>query len=145
MNLHQTIKQDYFSAMKNKDKQTKAVLSLVLAKMDTKAKEEKVEFIKDGDALSSIQTELKQISQSVEASKKAKSDSHIEKYEQDANILSKYLPKQLTQEEVNQLVAETVSEFGNTDFKFLMSAVGEKAQGRTNNKAIAAAIKQLKE
>lgn len=112
MNLHQNIKNDYFNAMKQNNKEVKGVLALVIARINAVAKEQKVELVSDEDVIKAIQSELKQVGQSIDGAKKANRPDAEVQYLRQSAILEDYLPAQSTDEEINYVVESVIIELG---------------------------------
>lgn len=58
-------------------------------------------------------------------------------------VLQKYLPKQLSPEELEKTVKEVMAELGESDFGKTMKAVMAKVQGQADGGSVSAMIKKL--
>lgn len=144
MNLQQTIKQDYFNAMKAKDKNVTKVLSLVIPRIDAIAKERGIVDVPDADVLKAIQAEIKQVDQSIDGANKAGRVDQVQKYMANYAILDAYLPTQVTDEELEAVVSSVLINMGDANFGDILREVAQRLSGGADNKRISQAIKKLK-
>lgn len=144
MNLHQTIKTDYFNAMKAGNKETKAVLSMVLARVDAIAKERTIALVPDAEVQKAIQAEVKQVNQSIEGAEKANRPDQVDKYMRDLAVLEDYLPVQVENEELEAVVKSVLIDMGDGNFGDILREVSQRLSGGADNKRISQAIKKLK-
>lgn len=142
--LHDNIKKDYFAAMKNNDKQTKAVLSMVIPRLDSMAKEQKVTLVSDNDAQKAIRAEVKQINQSIEGAKQAGRPDQEDKYMRDLIILEDYLPVQATDEEIDSVVKSVLITMGDQNFGVILREASTRLGSAADNGRISQSIKKLK-
>lgn len=111
-------KQEMIVAMKEKDKVKLNTLRAVkgamqLEKINNK-KEENDELL-----LEVINKQIKMRNDSINEFKKAQREDLIKAYEEEINILKKYMPKQLTKEEINELIDNAIEETSANDIKDL--------------------------
>lgn len=143
--LQQNIKQDYFSAMKSGDKETKAVLSMVLARVEAVSKERGQTLLEDEVVLKAIQAEVKQVNQSIEGAEKANRPDQQDKYMRDLAILEDYLPAQVEDEELEAVIKSVLIDMGDQNFGDILREVSQRLSGGADNKRISQAlIKKLK-
>ena len=100
--LLEELKKANIEAMKNKDKDARSALSVVLSKcqllgVELKAKGEK---LKDTDVLQIIQKTLKELGDEKVDYLKVNNQERVESISQQEIILKKYLPQQMTKEEI---------------------------------------------
>lgn len=144
MKLQETIKQDYFNAMRAGDRETKAVLSMVIARLDASCKERGQAILEDADVLKAIQAEIKQVDQSIDGANKAGRVDQVGKYMKDYAILDAYLPTQVTDEELEAVVTSVLINMGDANFGDILREVAQRLSGGADNKRISQAIKKLK-
>lgn len=111
-------KQEMIIAMKEKDKVKLNTLRAVkgamqLEKINNK-KEENDELL-----LEVINKQIKMRNDSIKEFKKAQREDLIKSYEEEINILKKYMPKQLTKEEINELIDSAIKETSANEIKDL--------------------------
>lgn len=107
------------------------------------------EIIKRGDLVDDevveiIQRQIKRRRESVELYRKGGREDLAQKEEKEIEVLSEYLPEQLSDDEIRQLAGEAIEETGATSPKEagkvmgkLMPKVRGKADGRQVNKIVA--------
>ncbi|WP_409022484.1 GatB/YqeY domain-containing protein [Dellaglioa sp. P0083] len=145
MSLLETLNNDLKQAMKAKDKQTLSTVRMLKAAVTN-------EEIKAGHDLSVddetvlLARELKQRKESYAEFKDAGRDDLLENLDMEIKIVEKYLPEQLSAEEVTDVVKEVISQVGATskaDFGKVMGAVIPKLKGRADGKVISETVKSL--
>ncbi|WP_258871078.1 GatB/YqeY domain-containing protein, partial [Halobacillus trueperi] len=85
--------------------------------------------------LTVLSREVKQRNDSLHEFKEAGREDLVEGLEREIEILQVYMPKQLTDEELKQVVDETIQEVGATsksDMGKVMSAVMPKVKGKAD-------------
>lgn len=87
------------------------------------------------DVLAVIQKEAKQRRDSIEEFKKAGRLELVDKEQKELDILQTFLPEQMSEDEVQKIVEETIAETGATsmaDMGKLMGALGGKLKGKAD-------------
>lgn len=138
MSLDQTLLNDMKQAMKNKDKETVSVIRMLRSALQNEAIK-KNGSLSEEDELAVLSRELKQRKDSLQAFDKADRHDLVEKLEFEIKVLQNYLPKQLTNEELEQIIQETINEVGASskkDFGKVMSTVMPKVKGRADGKIV---------
>ena len=103
--LKDTIRADFTNARKTGDQKTKNALEAIIADMLKREKSEVGHVVSDAEVIDGITKEIKvqkevlEFCQGKDAEKEEEAKGKIE-------ILSKYLPKQLTEEEVMAIIAK---------------------------------------
>lgn len=144
MSLKQKLQEDLKSSMKNKDTNKKSVITLIRASIKQYEVDNRVE-LGDEEIIDLIVKQLKQTRDSREEFAKAGRDDLVEKAEAEIEVLKEYLPQQLSEEELNQIVISTISEVGATsmkDMKNIMSSIMPKVKGRADGKLINELVKK---
>ena len=120
MSLKQQIEDKLNSALKAKDKNTYPTLRLVISAIKdaeiagrTKDKKE----ITDSDITAILKKMIKQRNESCEVYKKASRSELLENERKEMDVISVFLPKQLSDEEVKRVCQETVKSVGATSMK----------------------------
>jgi len=116
----QRIKNDIKEAMRNKDTELRGLLRLVIANADAIAKKD-VKSIVDGvgrettteDIMLALQRQIKQTKDVINTINENGRDAS--KDEKEVQILMTYLPQQMSEEEVTELVNKIVSEIPEAD------------------------------
>ncbi len=143
MSIAEQIEKDYLEAYKNRQQTRLATLRL----LKTAAKNRQVELLhplSEEDYLSVIMHELKQRQDSIEQYSAAGRFDLAEKEAAEAEVLKAYLPAQLSEEELTEVVDRVVApllEGGMKNMGKAISAIMSEYKGRVDGKAVSAAVK----
>ena len=144
ISLKQKLQEDLKSSMKNKDTNKKSVITLIRASIKQYEVDNRVE-LGDEEITDLIAKQLKQTRDSRDEFAKAGREDLVEKADAEIGILKEYLPQQLSEEELNEIVISTISEVGATsmkDMKNIMSSIMPKVKGRADGKLINELVKK---
>lgn len=144
MSLKQKLQEDLKSSMKNKDTVKKSVITLIRSSIKQYEVDNRVE-LQDDEIVDLIAKQLKQTRDSREEFAKAGRDDLVSKAEAEIEVLKEYLPQQLSEEELNEIVISTISEVGATsmkDMKKIMTSIMPKVKGRADGKLINELVKK---
>ena len=145
MSLKETLMQDLKTAMKTKDKRTKDTITMVRAAIKQKEVDERVELDDDG-VLTVLAKEIKERRGSIEEFEKAGRDGLVESTKAEIDVLMKYMPEQLSEEELEKLIRQVMEENNITEKKqmgLLMKNIMPKVQGRADGKAVNAIVNRI--
>ena len=134
MSIKQTISEDMKTFMRAKDTARLGAVRLLQASIKQKEIDDRVELT-DDKVLSVIQKMLKQRKDSIEAYQKADRQDLIDQEQLEIDVLSKYMPEPLTDDEVSKIIDEVISEVNATDMKDMGKVVGvlkSKISGRAD-------------
>jgi uncharacterized protein YqeY len=139
MTLADRVKQDLTSAMKAGEKDRVGALRLVLSELQKAAK--------DGgdDELAVLRRERKRRHESASAFREGGRPELAEGEEAEAEIISAYLPAELSDDELRAIVADAVSETGATspkDMGGVMKAAMPRVAGRADGKRVQALVQE---
>ena len=144
MSLKQKLQEDLKSSMKNKDAIKKSVITLIRSSIKQYEVDNRVE-LQDDEIVDLIAKQLKQTRDSREEFAKAGRDDLVSKAEAEIEVLKEYLPQQLSEEELNEIVISTIAEVGATsmkDMKKIMTSIMPKVKGRADGKLINELVKK---
>ena len=142
MSLKEKLLQDMKDAMKNKETIRKNTIQLVRSGV---LQIEKVE-LDDSGVIDVIAKELKKRRDSLPEFEKSGRMDLIENLNKEIEVLLAYLPEQLSEGEIKQIVQDTINEVGATTMKDMgkvMGAVSPKVKGRADNKIVSGFVKEL--
>lgn len=105
MALKDVVTKDLFQAMKDKDARKKGVLQLVKAGLDN-AEKVKKSALKEAEELQVVEREVKQTKDLIKEAEKLKRKDIIQDANAKLEILYKYLPNQLSEEEVRKQLVQ---------------------------------------
>ena len=145
MSLKEKLFADLKTAMKEKDAVKKDTVQLIRSGILQIEKDKKIEL--DDDAiLDVIAKQLKQRRDSMPDYVKSGRTDLIEKLEQEIQILLSYLPEQLSETELEEIIRDTINELGASSIKDMgkvMGAVTPKVKRRADNKMVGAIVKKM--
>ena len=142
--LQQRINDDVKTAMRNKDKDRLGVLRLITAAFKQKEVDERVE-LDDTMVLAIMNKMTKQIRDSIDQFEKAGRDDLAAKEAFELNIIQEYLPAQLTEDEISQIIAECVADSGAESAKDMGKVMGllkPRLQGRADMGKVSGLVKR---
>lgn len=143
MSLKETLNNDIKTAMKAKDKETLAVLRMIKTAVQA-AEIDKKEELNAEEELTILAREAKQRRESLAEFVKAGRDELVAKTEAEIEIVERYLPKQLSVEEVKEVIAIVAEKIGATtqkEFGKLMGAVMQELKGKADGNVIKEQVK----
>jgi uncharacterized protein YqeY len=138
------LQDDWKTALKTKEKFTASVIStaraaiLLVEKTDNRKLEEE-------EVISILAKEVKQRKESMFEFEKGNRQDLVEQCKAEIEILLKYLPQQLGEEEIKQIVKESAEELGANSIKDMgkvMSAVRSKVVGKADGKLVSQIVKE---
>ncbi|MDD4901228.1 MAG: GatB/YqeY domain-containing protein [Patescibacteria group bacterium] len=145
MNLLEKINQDLKQAMKSKDTLTVSTLRMLIAA----ARNKEISLRQDGKAELSdeqivevISSEIKKRRDSVEAYVQGGRQELADKESAEIKILEKYLPAQLSDEELAKAI-ESVVAAGAKDFGKVMGQVMAKVKGQADGAKVGEMVKKI--
>jgi len=139
--VYATIKADIKTFMKERRPEL-TILRTLDAAIQKKAKDERKD-ITDDLVTQVLTREIKQRAESFEIFKEAKR--MTEKLSVEITLLKKYLPTQLTDEEVEVIVSEAIAETNASslkDMRLVMPIVMGKTKGRADGKMVSTLVKE---
>ena len=131
------------NALKSKDTLRLSVIRMLISEIKKEQIDKKKE-LSDEEILNIIQRYAKQRREAIEQYKKANRQDLVEKEEKELNIVLEFLPKQLTEEEINKIVEEVIKEVGASSIKDMgkvMKVVMEKVKGRADGSIVSKIVK----
>lgn len=140
MSLQTRLMEDMKRAMKEKEagKFRLSVIRMVRASIKYVEIDKKRELT-DEEVLEVLAREVKMRRDAMEEFKKAGREDLVQTAQEEIAVLSVYLPKQLDESEIRQLVSEVIAEVGavtEKDMGKVMSALMPKIRGRSDGKMV---------
>lgn len=123
MNLSEQIKEDIKVAMKGKDMRTLEVLRMLSASIKNKAIDLKKE-LEDADVVAVIKSDVKKLDDALQQFVSAAREDLVEKTKEEIDILKKYLPEEMPDEQVEEKVRAVLEQEGITDMSDMGRAMG---------------------
>ncbi len=144
MTLLEQLSQDMVTSMKNKDSFTLGVIRMAKGAIQLEAINKKKELT-DEDVVSVISKQIKMRNDSIAEFTKAGRFDLVEQNKKEIEILSKYMPEQLSLDEVNKIIEEAftkVNPSSNKDMGLIMKEVSPKLKGKADMGQVNAIIKE---
>ncbi|MEN1934819.1 GatB/YqeY domain-containing protein [Paenibacillus sp. 102] len=145
MSLLGRLNDDMKQAMKNKQKEKLTVIRMVKAALQNEGIKLQ-HTLTEEEELTVLAREVKQYKDSLLEFKKAGREDLVDKLQSEIQILSAYLPEQLTEEELANVIKQVISEVGavsKADMGKVMSAVMPKVKGKTDGSLVNKLVTQL--
>ena len=149
MSLREKIETDYKSALKAKDKNKISTYRLILSGIKDLDIKNRSGIDKkdtdDSDISKLLKKMIKQRSESIEVYKKNNRDDLLKIEQQEVEILSNYLPKQLSEDETLKLCNDVIVKIGAQDIKDMGKIMGELKKNYSDSLDFSLAGKVLKQ
>ncbi|MFH1252811.1 MAG: GatB/YqeY domain-containing protein [Candidatus Uhrbacteria bacterium] len=145
MNILETINQDFVLAMKEKREAELSTLRLLRAALKNK-QIELMHELKEEDILAMIRTQIKQLKDALLSFETANRSDLVEKTKNELLVLEKYLPAEISDEELNKIVQEILTTNGvvaKTEAGKAMGAVMKTVAGRANGARVKETVERL--
>ena len=149
MSLRNKIDDDYKNSLKSKNKVKISTYRLILSGikdldiLNRSGPNKKV--TDDNDIKKLLKKMIKQRSESIEIYKKNDRQDLLEVEQSEVQILSDYLPKQLSDDETKKICSETISKVGASTIKDMGKVMGELKKQYVDNLDFAKAGSLLRE
>tara|TARA_B100001113_G_scaffold281578_1_gene236474 strand:+ start:221 stop:664 length:444 start_codon:yes stop_codon:yes gene_type:complete len=145
LSLLDTINQDLKAAMLNKDVVTRDTLRMLISDIKKFEIDEKVEA-DDAKISTLINKNVKQRRDSIEQFKNGGRDDLVANEQNQLDVILKYLPKQLSEEEIQSLIQEgiaAVSAESMQDMGKLMGHLKPQFEGKADMSVVSKLVKEL--
>ncbi|MBQ1889091.1 MAG: GatB/YqeY domain-containing protein [Selenomonas sp.] len=145
MSLKEQLTTDMKEAMKSHDKDRLAVIRMVrgaIRKQEIDGQKE----LSDEDVIAVMSKEIKMRKDSIEEFKKGGREDLIAKTQAEIDVLMPYMPAQLSEDEVRELVKAAVAETGAAtpkDMGRVMGALMPKVKGRADGKLVNTLVRSM--
>ncbi|MDD2547920.1 MAG: GatB/YqeY domain-containing protein [Candidatus Pacebacteria bacterium] len=144
------IKKDLISFQKEKRHREVSSLRMLLSSITNKEKDKRLELsakypyeeldlkakLNDEEVLNVIFSEAKKRKDAIEEFKKAKREDLVQKEEIELKALQKYLPEELSDEEIKRILKEIIKEKGTNQIGVVMKEAMIRTKGRADGKRI---------
>lgn len=142
--LKETLKKDEIAAMKARDKARVSVLRLVNSEIKAYEVNNR-EDISEENIIKIIEKSIKQTKEALEYAIQANNEEKISEGNFALEVLTPYLPKQLTEEEVTAMLKEIITNGNYTakDMGKIMKEIMPKVNGKFDRAKINPMVKQI--
>ena len=163
MSLKEQIQRDLNSAIKEKKKMEASTLRMLNAAIINKEKEKRYKLSKeepelkeeelaekseltDEEVIEVISSEVKKRKESILEFEKGERQDLAEKEKKEIEVLKKYLPEQLSEEELKGLAEEAIKKTGAKEMKDIGKVMGElipQIKGKAEGSTVSKIVKEL--
>ncbi|WP_053367185.1 GatB/YqeY domain-containing protein [Bacillus sp. FJAT-27245] len=144
MSLLERLNNDMKQAMKSKDKDKLTVIRMIKSSMQNEAIKHGRELTEE-EELTVLSREMKQRKDSLHEFDKAGRPDLVEKLRQELSIVELYMPQQLSEKELEEIVKETIVETGassKADMGKVMAAIMPKVKGKADGSLVNKLVQQ---
>nr|WP_207704774.1 GatB/YqeY domain-containing protein [Enterococcus sp. 665A]MBO1342473.1 GatB/YqeY domain-containing protein [Enterococcus sp. 665A] len=145
MSLLTRLNEDMKQAMRSKDKESLQVIRMLKAAVQNEQINTGQELSED-DELTVLSREMKQRRESLMEFEKADRTDLADKVKKEIVIVEKYMPAQLSEDEIRGIVSDAIAKTGATspkEFGKVMGAVMPKVKGKADGNQVNAIVKEL--
>ena len=142
--LKETITNDMKDAMRAKDKPLLGAIRLITSAIKQIEVDERIDSLDDDKVIEVLTKMAKQRRDSIEQYTNAQRMDLVEQEEYEMGIIKKYLPEQLSEDEINKLIDEAIAATGAASMKEMGKVMGllkPKMAGRADMGAVSKLIK----
>lgn len=156
------IKKDLISALKEKNESAVSTLRMVTSSIFNKEMEKRVEILKkepnltedqlkekvkltDDEAIEVLSSEVKKRRDSITQFEQGGRPELAASEKKEMEVLMKYMPKELTEEEIRKIVKDSITKAGVTDMKgigLVMKEVQPQTKGRADGNLVAKIVRE---
>ena len=145
MSLKDKLMEDMKTSMKNKDTIRKNVVTMVRAAVKQIEVDQRKDLT-DEEILDIISKQVKEKRMVIEDFKRGSREDLVELTQKEIEILLQYLPEQLSEEELEQIVLDTMKEINASSLKdigLIMKGVMPKVKGRTDGNIVNKIVRKV--
>jgi uncharacterized protein YqeY len=160
--ITEEIKKDLVSALKEKNESVVSTLRMVTSSIFNKEMDKRVKILEkepnlneeqlkekvklsDEEAIEVLASEVKKRRDSIAGFEKGGRNDLVAKERTELDVLMKYMPKELSEEEIRKIVKDAVSKTGATDMKgigLVMKEVSPQTKGRADGNLVAKIVRE---
>lgn len=141
--ITETIKKQIIEAMKAKDELRLSTLKLLSSSLHN-AEIDKRRVLNEEEELEVVAKEAKKRKDAIEAYEKAGQKERADKEKKELEILSQFLPEEISDDELGKIIDETVKELGVSNMQDMGRAIGAvmaKVKGRADGKKVSDVVR----
>ncbi len=143
MPLEEQIQTDLKTAMKSGEKDTVTTLRSLLAQIkDERIKLRTKREMTEDDVIKVVLSAVKKRKEAIELYKQGNREDLVKKEQDELTILQKYLPEQLSEEEITEIIDKIIAEVNASSIKDLGRVMGA-AMGQLKGKADGKLVQNL--
>lgn len=145
MSIKDVLNQDMKAALKEGQKDRLSVIRMAKSAI-LYAEKERLHELDDGEVIEVLSREVKKLKDDRDEFERLGRTEQAQKLGQEIDILMSYLPQQLTDDEVEEIVRQTIFEVGANSVKDMgkvMNAIMPKVKGRADGRVVNTLVKKL--
>lgn len=141
--MREKILEDMKSAMKSQDKEVLSVLRMVKGAISMQEIDKKKE-LSDEEVISVIAKEIKTRKESIVEFEKGGRTDLVSKTQSEIDILNKYMPEQLSEEQINKIIDEAFNSLNPSasDIGRVMGYITPKVKGKADLSLVSKLVKE---
>ncbi len=139
--LLETIKTDLIVATKRQNPLELKTIRFILSEINY-AQIDKQGDLTDEDIVSIMQKEIKKRNEAIKMMKKAGRDELVDEEQKKLEYINKYLPKQMSDDEIEAIVNQTMESMSNAPMGQVIGAVMGKVKGKADGSRVVAIVKK---
>jgi len=145
-NLQDQIKKDLITSLKAKEESKVSVLRMLQSTIKNKEIElKKRDGLSDEEIGQLVISEIKKRNDSIESYKSGNRNDLVENEEKEIEILKKYMPEQMSEEEVGKIVEKVIADIGASsvaDFGKVMGKMMAEVKGKADGNLVSKIVKE---
>ncbi len=148
MGLKEQIPEDLKNALRNKKALELSVLRMLQAALKNKEIDNKKEELKDEDVVTVVGAEIKKRRDAVKEYEKVNRPDAADQEKAEIDILMKYMPQQMNEDEIRDVVKSAVEETqaeGMKDIGKVMKVLMPKVKGKADGSIVNKIVRELLE
>lgn len=145
MSLLERLNNDMKQAMKNKEKDRLTTIRMIKASLQNEAIKLGKQELSEEEELTVLSREVKQRKDSLQEFEKAGRVDLVEKIQTELEHVEIYMPQQLSEEEVTEIVKEAIAETGaasKADMGRVMAVIMPKVKGKADGSLVNKLVQQ---
>jgi hypothetical protein len=144
MSISERLSDDFKKALKSGDRELVSVIRMIKAAVKNK-EIEKGRTLNDDEICAVLMSFVRQRKESIDHFLKGGRQDLVEKERRELSIIQSYLPPQLTEEEIKEMIKEAIDETGASSLKDIgkvMKVIMSKAKGQVDGKVVSEYVKR---
>jgi uncharacterized protein len=141
--LKDRVTEDMKNAMRAKDSERLGTIRMITSAIKQREVDERI-TLDDAQVLSVIEKMIKTRKESIAQFQSGGREDLVAKEQKEVDLLQAYMPEQLSEADLDKLIADAITESGASSIKEMgkaMAIVKQKAQGRADMGAVSAKLK----
>ena len=145
MALLETIQSDLKEAMKAKEEKKTSTLRMLIAAVKNEEISKRPAVLEEADIAAVVKREIKKLNDALEQFRQGGREDLVASYKEEAEILKKYLPAELGEDEIRKIIKAEVVESSDKNFGVVMKAVMQELKGKADGTLVGKIVKEILE